>query len=548
MTLRSFHKVSADPGDRETSPARGGFPEPCPKGKPMTWQRVLAIVVTVVGLAWTSATVRAEIPEPDVVLYGSIALDGGPVGADRTDVTVEVRAAPGGPVLTGYRMGSEAAAGNFYLVRIQVEAFAPVRDPGAVALGSTVHLTVRDASGPRDEATHSLAGRGQIARLDFGDVDTDGDGMSDAWELAYFGSITGANPHDDPDGDGRSNLTEFLQGTDPLTPDGWHPADRSPADWAIDIREVTEYALAWKLGEAWSTEPYVIPVDYVTRASALWVGGEHYAFENDPPTTAPLWWVNVPPPAMPATHGAAGSGTPGEGVDAPEGEEGEEGEAGRVRAQLLADARAVAAERAEGAASTSGHRRAAPHGLPGAPEALRAWSEEPALYRTVQVTLQVRPSSGTRAFAVEETPPPGWRIRYINSEGRLDTRQGRIRWGPFYGGEARTLGYELTALNDAVPEFAGTASFDGASVSVGGVGSNGGGSAGVAPGLSAHATAEGLTLTARGAAGIPYRVEFSSDLTHWIDAGSVTTDASGEARFLVPRDGNGAAFFRLRAD
>lgn len=545
MTRRSVDEMPADSGARETGAARGGFPVPWPKGKQTAWQRALAIVVTGIALAWTSATVQAEIPEPDVVLYGSIALDGGPVGADRTDVTVEVRAEPGGPVLTGYRMGSDPAAGNFYLLRIRVEAFTPVRDAGAAALGSTVRLTVRDASGPRDEAAYTLAGRGQIARLDFGDVDTDGDGMSDAWELAHFGSITGANPDDDPDGDGRSNLTEFLQGTDPLTPDGWHPADRSPTDWAIDIREVTEYALAWKLGEAWSTEPHVIPVDYVTRASALWVGGEHYAFENDPPTTAPLWWVNVPPPALPATHGPAGSGTSEEGTDPAEDED---REAVRVRARLLADARAVVAERADGAGSAAGIRRAVPHGRVGVPEAVRAWSEEPALYRTVQVTLLVRPSSGTRAFAVEETPPPGWRIRYINSEGRLDTRQGRIRWGPFYGGEPRTLGYELTALNEAAPEFAGTASFDGASVTVGGVGSNGGGPAGGAPDLSAHATTEGLTLTARGAAELTYRVEFSADLTHWIDAGQVTTDASGEARVLVPRDGNGAAFFRLRAD
>ena len=45
--------------------------------------------------------------------------------------------------------------------------------------------------------------------------DTDGDGMSDAYELEHFGSETGGDPTKDPDGDGRTNLEEFLALTDP---------------------------------------------------------------------------------------------------------------------------------------------------------------------------------------------------------------------------------------------------------------------------------------------------------------------------------------------
>ncbi|HEY5998126.1 MAG TPA: PKD domain-containing protein [bacterium] len=46
--------------------------------------------------------------------------------------------------------------------------------------------------------------------------DTDGDGMADAWELAHFGSLArdGAG---DADGDGRTDLQEYLAGTDPNT-------------------------------------------------------------------------------------------------------------------------------------------------------------------------------------------------------------------------------------------------------------------------------------------------------------------------------------------
>jgi hypothetical protein len=45
-------------------------------------------------------------------------------------------------------------------------------------------------------------------------LDTDGDGLPDIWEYKYFDTLAyGAN--DDPDGDGNSNLTEYLDGTDP---------------------------------------------------------------------------------------------------------------------------------------------------------------------------------------------------------------------------------------------------------------------------------------------------------------------------------------------
>ena len=68
--------------------------------------------------------------------------------------------------------------------------------------------------------------------------DSDGDGISDAWEQAYFGDMTSAFAGSDSDEDGLTDLEECLYGSDPLVTDtdgdgisdgdevarGWHPA------------------------------------------------------------------------------------------------------------------------------------------------------------------------------------------------------------------------------------------------------------------------------------------------------------------------------------
>jgi hypothetical protein len=478
---------------------------------------VLALVAFVPG---GLSPARAGIPEPDTVFFGSIALDGEFITAANTDVVVELRATPDGPPIRSYRMGDSPAAGNFYVVRAPNETVSPALGNSALPLGSVVHLVVRDASGVRDSKQETLTGRGRFVRVNFGDVDTDGDGMSDSFELQYFGSETAGDPFADPDNDGRPNFREFLQGTDPLTPDGRHPADLSPADDAITITEVTAYTLAWQLGEPWAIEPTVIPVEYVTRAGALWKGGEIYIFNNNPPTNAPMWWVN--PPATPALADAA--------VEESENEDGGEptGSSRAVRSASTASA---------GSKSLSATRSAESNFTPGQPLAVR---------------VSATPDASTLSFAVEETPPEGWIVRNISHGGRYDRVNRKIKWGPFYDKEAREFTYEVTPLPGASQpgEFEGVASFNGRNLALAGRATV------YPPGMSAppaltliETTATGeVRFEIRGAPNAAYIIEVSTDLREWQTLESVTANAEGAASGLATGNAARHAFFRVRAN
>jgi hypothetical protein len=160
-------------------------------------------------------TARAEIPEPDNVIYGTIALDNVAVTAARTDVVVEARRLTNGPAIASYRMGLNPQAGNFYSLRVKLESFTPIFDSDASQLGANLFIVVRDASGVRDQSPFTITERGQFQRLDFGTAvpDSDGDGLPDAWETQHFGGLNqnagsiGAN--------GLSALQNYIAGTNP---------------------------------------------------------------------------------------------------------------------------------------------------------------------------------------------------------------------------------------------------------------------------------------------------------------------------------------------
>ncbi len=86
-----------------------------------------------------------------------------------------------------------------------------------IAAGFTTAYPWTQSANPADD--FAIANIGQIKNLFgfdfFGAVlDSDGNGLPDAWEQRYFGHL-GVNPDDDPDGDAATNLQEYQRDTDP---------------------------------------------------------------------------------------------------------------------------------------------------------------------------------------------------------------------------------------------------------------------------------------------------------------------------------------------
>lgn len=173
---------------------------------------ILGLVVVVGSVFLQSGGVDARIPEPDNIIYG-VARD------DAVTVTFEVK----GEFVASYKMGDNPDAGDYYILRIPVDALEPA-EQGSALPGDEGYIYFNDETVPA--ASITLGERGTIYRLDFGTTDdTDGDGLPDAWEQ----QIVDANPNDaitsiddvlpggDFDGDGESNLTEYANGTDPTS-------------------------------------------------------------------------------------------------------------------------------------------------------------------------------------------------------------------------------------------------------------------------------------------------------------------------------------------
>ncbi|MCS7337992.1 MAG: thrombospondin type 3 repeat-containing protein [Verrucomicrobiae bacterium] len=188
----------------------------------VSWFRVGAAMY-----AAAVATALALVPEPDAVVYGGLfhRFNQPLIPSSPGEVSVIAQ-------LNGATIASTVVTpgANYFLLRIPMDDGIAPRLPNTASPGDTLRLMVSNT------VTGVVFDTGQICTLpaERGPVmpkdltvdanvagvapDSNGDGIPDYW-AAYFGfSPTAPIANADTDGDGVSNYSEFVAGTNPLDP------------------------------------------------------------------------------------------------------------------------------------------------------------------------------------------------------------------------------------------------------------------------------------------------------------------------------------------
>lgn len=261
--------------------------------------------------------------EPEVIFYGQVCANEGPNNCTiLSSGTLVWTLTP--PVGDSIVVTTELAAypnGMSYVLKIPAEALlagtvisantlptgptSVTYDRSGVTVGGTSYLISVPSGVGNDSLVYSSAQRGHLERVDLaltvtGIADMDGDGMSDAFENLY--AADGLNPNDnsdangDIDGDGVTNLGEFLAGTDPngFDYDTWAAlasSALSPAERAKTFDKESDGMTNW-FEFAIGAQPSVADLSYangVIQHSFVTVGpNEHFALTFTKPSARRL--------------------------------------------------------------------------------------------------------------------------------------------------------------------------------------------------------------------------------------------------------------------
>jgi hypothetical protein len=86
------------------------------------------------------------------------------------------------------------------------------------------------------------------------------------------------------------------------------------------------------------------------------------------------------------------------------------------------------------------------------------------------VTITISPPPVVEAAGLEDLPPTGWPVSNISDKGGVDPRNGKVKWGPYFGTVPGAVSYDITVPTSASGPacFAGNVSFDGLAPVIGG--------------------------------------------------------------------------------